>query len=159
MGKHKAMIATAAWLWNASLVKDINWKHSPNDDGEFSFEALLKNTKVVVLSESLSAYRTSSLDWSRINTAEKHALLVACWERIEKRLDQSSLQSKEAYQLIYKGFSYCLKSPAKLFPSSQYKATRGVLRNYRQAGVSISRSIALIRKSSFKKLKATVRGL
>ncbi len=156
-GRLKGMIATGAWLWDKAGVMNTHWKHSPNDDGEFAFDTLINGPKICVQRDVLFGYRRTSMGWSRINSRNRHELLVNCNLRIKKGILDSKFVSKNLILYAYKGMSYSLRSPTRFFAKSQVKAIIHTYLICKKAGISYSEVNKLVFYTLRKKIKASIR--
>ena len=123
MGNCGGYIATAAWLWCKELIGETRWIKSPNDDGEFSIDLLIKDDNVIAIPQILSGYRMESLEWIKINSKDKLQLLLNSWLRIKRKIHESGKVNKGANEFIYNAIVYCLKIPNKLYPSLFFKTS------------------------------------
>jgi len=100
-------IATASWLIPKSLLKDVYWIDSPNDDAVFLSEIFKRNPQIIMLSKVLVGYRIHEDNTSSLRSKEGLDKLLESWILIKNNLN--IFEKKIVSSYLYQAYKYLLQ--------------------------------------------------
>lgn len=133
-------IATASWLIPKSLLKDVCWIDSPNDDAVFLSGIFKKKPQISMLSKVLVGYRIHENNTSSQRTKDDLNKLLDSWILIGNNLN--IFEDKIVSSYLYQAYKYLLQYSKEI---NNYKLLY-IFKNYFFYGIKSKKSFFMLMK-------------